>query len=163
MLVWHGGSPQHSVQTTVVTTTLNGETQVLRMDDADAAQVECLTNADPFTPRDNSMADVDITSFFQSSQTVRLYRRFLVWCNFRVIQCNTLHCWLIYYRIFFRFFQTTIVHFLCNGFLVKQFRTAQVYNEMIETLLTWKCKCTKYVLSVYTTGCSLIFITFSFL
>ena len=66
------------MQTTVVTTTLNGETQVLRMDDADAAQVECLTNADPFTPRDNSMADVDITSFFQTTQAVRLYGGLLV-------------------------------------------------------------------------------------
>jgi len=48
------------------------------MDDADAAQVECLTNADPFTPRDNSMADVDITSFFQTTQAVRLYGGLLV-------------------------------------------------------------------------------------
>ncbi|KAI0243026.1 DNA annealing helicase and endonuclease ZRANB3 [Lamellibrachia satsuma] len=56
-------------KTTVVTTTLNGETQVLRMDDADAAQIECLTNANPFTPKDNSVADVDLSSFFQASQT----------------------------------------------------------------------------------------------
>ena len=43
------------------------------MDDADAAQIECLTNADPFTPKDNSVADVDLSSFFQASQTVRHY------------------------------------------------------------------------------------------
>ena len=52
------------------------------MDGADtAAQVECLASASPFVPRDNSVTDVDLPSFFQATQTVR----FLVYSSFLVI------------------------------------------------------------------------------
>ena len=54
------------------------------MDGADtAAQVECLASASPFVPRDDSVTDVDLPSFFQATQTVR----FPVYCS-RILFCE---------------------------------------------------------------------------
>ena len=56
-------------QTAVVTTTLNGKRQTLKMDEGNQGQVACLANADAWVPKAKSDTDEQsLASFFQSRE-----------------------------------------------------------------------------------------------
>ena len=63
-----------ALQTCVVSTTLNGQTRVLNMEQGNHSLVECLTNADAFVPKP-APEDADIARLFSSQDVSLQFRR----------------------------------------------------------------------------------------
>ena len=78
----------------MVTTTLNGKRQVLRVDEGNSGQVECLANADAWIPTQKQANDEqDIDAFFISQQLVS------VMIPFVPLKYNSIICHIIIYKV----------------------------------------------------------------